>query len=79
MAAEVSMVLLGDDVPHVDGRVVAGAEQKPTRNGYSGRREAGVRARRFILAKFLIGPDIPKPGRLKEKNKLKRRSIGRLL
>ena len=61
MAAEVAQVLPGDQVPHVDGRVVAGAEQDPTGNGNPGRREAGVRRRRLVLAQLLVRPDVPKP------------------
>ena len=59
MAAQVAQVFLGDQAPHVDGRVVAGAEQEPSGNGDAGRREAGVGRRGLVLAQLLVRSDVP--------------------
>ena len=45
----------------MNGGVVAGAEEEPTGNGHSGRREAGVGTRWLVLAHLLIRPDVPEP------------------
>ncbi len=61
VTAEVANVILGDEVPHVNGGVIAGAEEETTGDGHSGRSEAGVWSERLVLSQLLIRTDIPKP------------------
>ena len=57
---EVAEVRAGD-VPHVDGRVVAGGEQQPPRQRGRHAREARVRGRGLVLLDLLVTADIPQP------------------
>ena len=58
VASEVAEVGAGD-VPHVDGRVVAGGEHQPPRHGHAHTGEAGVRGGRLVLTHLLIAPNVP--------------------
>ena len=60
MPPEVAEVGAGD-VPHVDGRVVAGGEQQPPRQRGRHAREARVRGRGLVLLDLLVTADIPQP------------------
>ena len=60
MPPEVAEVRAGD-VPHVDGRVVAGGEQQPPRQRGRHAREARVRGRGLVLLDLLVTADIPQP------------------
>ena len=60
MPPEVAEVRAGD-VPHVDGRVVAGGQQQPPRQRGRHAREARVRGRGLVLLDLLVAADIPQP------------------
>ena len=60
MPPEVAEVRAGD-VPHVDGRVVAGGQQQPPRQRGRHAREARVRGRGLVLLDLLVTADIPQP------------------
>ena len=60
MPPEVAEVGAGD-VPHVDGRVVAGGQQQPPRQRGRHAREARVRGRGLVLLDLLVTADIPQP------------------
>ncbi len=61
VTAKVAHVLLGYEVPHVNGGVVAGAEEESSGHGHSGRSKAGVGSRRLVLSQLLVRTDIPEP------------------
>ncbi len=61
VTAEVAHVLLGDEIPHVNGGVVAGAEEESSGHGHSCRSKAGVGSWRLVLSQLLVRTDIPEP------------------